>query len=51
MYNLYIKEKRNKEQEQKLIEEGKMKVMSEKRQSKQRISYNNLLLYKKCQNY
>ena len=43
MYNIYIKEKRNKEQEQKLIEEEKMKVMEEKRQSKQRISYNNFI--------
>ena len=43
MYNIFIKEKRNKEQEQKLIEEEKMKVMEEKRQSKQRISYNNFI--------
>ena len=43
MYNLYINEKRNKEKEQQLIEEEKMKLMSEKRQSKQRISYNNFI--------
>ena len=44
MYNLYINEKRNKEKEQKLIEEEKMKIIEEKRKSKQRISYNNIII-------
>ena len=44
MYNLYINEKRNKEKEQKLLEEEKMKLKEEKRKSKQRISYNNIII-------
>ena len=44
MYNIYIKEKRNKEKEEKLIEEEKKKIIEEKRQSKQRISYHNFIV-------
>ena len=44
MYNIYIKEKRNREKEEKLIEEEKMKIIEEKRQSKQRISYHNFIV-------
>ena len=44
MYNLYINEKRNKEKEQQLIEEEKMKLIEEKRKSKQKISYNNIII-------
>ena len=44
MYNIYINEKRIKEQEQKLKEEEKKKLIEERRQSKQRISYHNFII-------
>ena len=44
MYNIYIKEKRNKEKQEKLIEEEKMKIIEERRQSKQRIYYHIFIL-------